>query len=275
MNEKLVDLNILVADDDPSSLESCCNILKDLGMKPDGVATGVEAVEYVTVRHQRNEDYFACIIDWKMPDMDGIAVCKAIRQTVGDDVPIIIISAYDWSSIEAEAKAAGVNAFISKPFFRSRLVNTFNRLADEQEDKEFEEPLLALKNMNYHDKRVLLVEDNFLNAEITKEILKTTGLSVELATNGKQAVDKVASCYDGYYDIIFMDIQMPVMNGYDATRAIRAMNREYCKNVPIIAMTANAFQEDVIAAKAAGMNEHIAKPIDLKSFGKTLKIWLK
>ena len=272
--DKFVDLNVLVADDDALSLESCCGMLNDLGMKAEGVSTGAEAVEHIVIRHEQNRDYFACIIDWKMPDMDGIATTRAIRKAVGKDVPIIIISAYDWTEIELEARAAGANAFISKPLFRSRLAKTFHVLVGEGEGKEQETPFGALENMDLSKYRALLVEDNELNAEIATEILKTTGLMIEHAADGTEAVEKVSGCADGYYDIIFMDIQMPRMNGYDATRAIRAMDRNYCRQVPIVAMTANAFAEDVQAAKTVGMNEHIAKPLDLKVLARTLDKWL-
>ena len=272
--DKFIDLNVLVADDDAVSLECCCSMLNDLGMKSEGVSTGAEAVKQVVQRHRENKDYFACVIDWKMPDLDGIAVTREIRKAVGGDVPIIIISAYDWSDIEQEARTAGANAFISKPLFRSRLAKTFSSLVGEDNQKEQETPLMELSNINLTGLRALLVEDNRLNAEIAAEILEMTGIAVEHAANGTEAVDKMVSCEDGYYDIIFMDIQMPKMNGYDATRAIRAMNRNYCKQIPIVAMTANAFAEDIQSAKTVGMNEHIAKPLDLKTLANTLNKWL-
>lgn len=272
--DKFVDLGVLVADDDVLSLESCCGMLNDLGMKAEGVTTGAEAVERVVERHKQNRDYFACIIDWKMPEMDGIATTRAIRKAVGRDVPIIIISAYDWSDIEQEARAAGANAFISKPLFRSRLAKTFSSLVSEEDPREPEMPTAVLENLDLKGRRVLLVEDNELNAEIAIEVLSMTGLSVEQARDGVEAVDRMADVDDGYYDMIFMDIQMPRMNGYDATRAIRAMSGHYCKQVPIIAMTANAFAEDVQAAKTVGMNEHIAKPLDLNVLASALKKWL-
>ena len=206
--------------------------------------------------------------------MDGIETTKAIRKAVGKGVPIIIISAYDWSDIEQEARAAGANAFISKPLFRSRLAKTFNMLVGEEDTKEQEAPFADLDQMDFTGRRALLVEDNELNAEIATEILEMTGLAVEHAADGAEAVDKMSGCEDGYYNIIFMDIQMPNMNGYDATRVIRAMDRNYCRQVPIVAMTANAFAEDVLAAKTVGMNEHIAKPLDLKALAKTLNRWL-
>ena len=272
--DKFLDLHVLVADDDEMSLESCCGMLNDLGMKAEGVSGGAETVEKVVGRHRENRDYFACIIDWKMPDMDGIATTRAIRQAVGRDVPIIIISAYDWSDIEQEARSAGANAFISKPLFRSRLVKTFRSLVGGEEPAEEEKPFVALEEMDLTGGRVLLVEDNELNAEIAMEILKMTGLTVERVEDGIEAVDTLAECEDGRYDMIFMDIQMPRMNGYDATRAIRAMDRNYCRQVPIVAMTANAFAEDVHAAKTVGMNEHIAKPLDLNTLAKILKKWI-
>ena len=271
--DKLVDLDVLVADDDALSLESCCGMLGDLGMKAEGVASGSQAVERVVQRHRQGRDYFACIIDWKMPDMDGIATTRAIRQAVGRDVPIIIISAYDWSDIEPEARAAGANAFISKPLFRSRLARTFSTLMGGDEPSGPQAPLDSIAGLNLTGRRALLVEDNDLNAEIAGELLRMAGLTVDLASDGVEAVDRMTECEDGYYDIVFMDIQMPRLNGYDAARAIRAMDRSYCRQVPIIAMTANAFAEDVQAAKTVGMNEHIAKPLDLSALARTLSRW--
>ena len=277
--DKFIDLDVLVADDDAMSLESCCGMLNDLGMKAEGVSNGAEAVEQVILHHREGRDYFACIIDWKMPDMDGIAVTREIRKAVGEDVPIIIISAYDWSDIEQEARAAGANAFISKPLFRSRLARTFSFFVGSEEPDKQEAPLVELQTIDLTGHRVLLAEDNELNAEIAEEILEmtglTVGLTVECASDGTEAVDKVSACEDGYYDLIFMDIQMPRMNGYDAVRAIRAMNRNYCRQVPIIAMTANAFAEDVHAAKTVGMNEHIAKPLDLNVLVRILRKWIR
>ena len=180
----------------------------------------------------------------------------------------------DRGDIEQEARAAGANAFISKPLFMSRLVKTFSAIVGD-EKTEAAEPMDALLGIDLSGKRALLVEDNELNAEIATEILGLTGIHVSHAEDGTEAVDMINDCEDGFYDIIFMDIQMPRMNGYDATRAIRSINRDYCRQVPIIAMTANAFAEDVQAAKTVGMNEHIAKPLDLGALAKTLNRWLK
>ena len=272
--DQFVDLDVLVADDDDLSLQSCCEMLSDLGMKAEGVSTGSEAVKQVVLHHQQLQDYFACIIDWRMPDMDGIATTRAIRKAVGKDVPIIIISAYDWSDIEQEARTAGANAFISKPLFRSRLVRTFHSLVDHDSSEEQKTPFVALETIDLKGKRALLAEDNELNAEIAREILEMTGLTVEHVVDGVEAVDQMAGCEDGHYDMVFMDIQMPRMNGYDAARAIRAMDRNYCRQVPIVAMTANAFSEDIYAARTAGMNDHIAKPLDLNTLAKMLHKWI-
>ncbi|MGN1249753.1 MAG: response regulator, partial [Candidatus Spyradocola sp.] len=177
--------------------------------------------------------------------------------------------------IEQEARAAGANAFISKPLFRSRLERTFSALVDEEECETPISPLVSMQSLDFTGKRVLLVEDNDLNAEIAQEVLEMAGIEVERAADGTEAVDAMAECADGAYDMVLMDIQMPRMNGYDATRAIRAMHREYCRQVPIIAMTANAFAEDVQAARTVGMNEHIAKPLDLNVLARTLLRWMK
>lgn len=272
--EEFLNLPVLVADDDPVGMEAACMMLNDLGMKADGVPSGREAVEKTIERHQKNEDYFAVMLDWKMPEVDGIAAAKAIRRAVGDDVPIIIISAYDWSDIEQEARAAGANAFISKPLFRSRIERLFNELSGKEEKQEEDKPLENLGELELSAYRLLLVEDNDLNAEIAAEILGMTGIQIERAEDGSIAVDMVSEHPDGYYDLVLMDIQMPRMNGYEATRAIRSLGRAYTKKLPILAMTANAFAEDVQAAKGAGMNEHIAKPLDLNQLVRILKKWV-
>ena len=269
--EKFIDLSVLVADDDELCMESAVEMLEELGMKADGVLSGQEAVDRVTGHHAENKDYHAVILDWKMPGMDGVETARAIRREVGGDIPIIVLSSYDWTEIEAEARNAGVNFFVSKPLFKSRLVRLFNEvLGAGQEKADSYNPLQPLEEMNLEGYRCLLVEDNDLNAEIAAEILEETGIQVDRASDGAEAVDIMLQAADGAYDLILMDIQMPKMNGNDATRAIRAMNRDYCKKVPIIAMTANAFAEDVQAAKTAGMNEHIAKPIDLNALARII-----
>lgn len=271
--DKFVDLSVLVADDDETACMYTCEMLNEIGMKGEWVLTGQEAVACTVEHHQNGNDFFAVILDWKMPGMDGIETTRQIRKRVGKHVPIIIISAYDWSDIELEARAAGANAFISKPFFKSRMVHLFHELIGGEKEEKISE-LSALTQEDFTGKRALLVEDNALNAEIAEEILNMTGLTVEFARDGKEALDIMTRIEDDYFSVVFMDIQMPIMNGYEASRAIRALPRDYTKSVPIIAMTANAFAEDVAAAKNAGMNEHIAKPLDFRQLLTTLKKWI-
>ncbi len=273
--DRFAELPVLVTDDDQAAGEYTAMILTELGMDCEYVLTGREAVERVRARHETGVDYFAVILDWRMPEMDGVETARQIRKTVGSDVPIIILSSYDWSDIESEAREAGVNAFISKPLFKSRLVHLFHSILEPGDSEEDGVPLLErFQQEKFPGKRALLAEDNQLNAEIAGEVLSMASLEVDYAVDGKQALDMVASHPEGYYDIIFMDIQMPVMNGYESAQAIRALPRPDAASVPIVAMTANAFSEDALAAKNAGMNEHIPKPIDFKLLLKTLNHWL-
>lgn len=268
-------LDVLAVDDDDISCKLICNILDEIGMNSEYVMSGHEAVERVVERHERLNDYSAVIIDWKMPDMDGVETAKQIRQHVGNQVPVIILSAYDWTEIEDEARAAGVNAFLSKPVFRSGVIRTFKDLYSGGGDKVQEHDALeSFQNNDLSDKRVLLVEDNDLNREIALEILGLTGIQTEEAENGCEAVDKFKASPEGYYDLIFMDIQMPIMNGYEATSAIRALDRKDAATVPIVAMTANAFAEDIADAKASGMNEHLSKPIDFEKLSEVLNKYI-
>ncbi len=272
--DKLVDLPILVVDDDLATCEYTCEMLSDLGMLGEYVLCGEDAVKRVVTRHEAEDDFFAVILDWKMPGMDGMAVTREIRRQVGDDVPIIIISAYDWSDIEVSARAAGADAFLSKPLFKSKMVYLFKEILGNKKQLQGLSTLKAIQKDNFSGKRALLVEDNELNAEIAGEILGMAGLEIEYAKDGKEALDKMAEAEAGYYDIVFMDIQMPIMDGYEATRAIRSLPGDYPRTVPIIAMTANAFMKDVQACKEAGMDEHIAKPLDLDHLFKVLNSWL-
>jgi signal transduction histidine kinase/CheY-like chemotaxis protein len=272
--EEFMNLYVLVVDDDEISVESACCMLNELGMRTDGVTSGREAVKKVVGHHGGVDDYFAIIIDWKMPDMDGIETTKAIRKAVGADVPIIIISAYDWPEIEQEAREAGANAFVSKPLFKSRLAHLFNSLVGNENKENDEAPLSEFENIDLSGHRTLLVEDNQLNLEIATEILEMTKIKVEVATDGDIAVDKVKNNGKDYYDVVFMDIQMPRMNGYEATKEIRNLENGVGSDIPIVAMTANAFAEDIQMALSAGMNEHISKPLDLKSLAAVLKKWV-
>jgi len=271
--EKFMDLPVLVADDDETACEATCLILENIGMKGEYVLGGREAVERVWERHQAAQDYFAVILDWKMPDMDGVATAQEIRKKVGPDVPIIILSAYDWSDVEEEARSAGVNGFISKPLFKSRLVYLFNQIMDKENGQEQQKKDI-LKEVELVGKRILLVEDNELNREIAEEIIGQTGVTVESVENGREAVEQFERVDEHYYDMILMDIQMPIMNGYEAAIAIRKLPREDAAQIPIIAMTANAFAEDIQRSKASGMNEHLTKPLDIEQLMKCLQKWM-
>ena len=271
--KELLDLPVLVVDDDKTCCESTVATLQEIGIAGEWALTGKEAVERCAARHKTGRDYFAVILDWKMPKMDGIATARKIRERVGEDVTIIILTSFDFSEIEEEARAAGVNAFMAKPLFRSRLTATLRQFTSGKKEKNARSYLEDFAKENYAGKRILLVEDNELNREIATEIIGMTGVTIDIAENGKTAVEKVMEAPEKWYDLIFMDIQMPIMNGYEATAAIRALAGSRGK-VPIIAMTANAFAEDVQLAKNTGMNEHIAKPLDLNKLNDVLKHWL-
>ena len=271
--KELLDLPVLVVDDDKTCCESTVATLQEIGIAGEWVLTGKEAVERCTAQHKIGRDYFAVILDWKMPEIDGIATARKIRERVGEDVTIIILTSFDFSEIEEEARAVGVNAFMAKPLFRSRLTATLRQFTSGKKEKNARNYLEDFAKENYAGKRILLVEDNALNREIATEIIGMTGVTIDIAENGKIAVEKVMEAPEKWYDLIFMDIQMPIMNGYEATAAIRALAGSRGK-VPIIAMTANAFAEDVQLAKNTGMNEHIAKPLDLNKLNDVLKQWL-
>ena len=271
--KELFDLPVLVVDDDQTCCESTVETLREIGIAGEWVLTGKEAVERCAARRKTGRDYFAVILDWKMPEMDGIATARRIRECVGEDVTIIILTSFEFSEIEEEARAAGVDAFMAKPLFRSRLTATLRQFTSGKKEKNARNYLEDFAKTDYTGKRLLLVEDNDLNREIATEILGMTGVTVETAENGKIAVEKVAAAPENWYSLVLMDIQMPVMNGYEATAAIRSLPGSRGK-VPIIAMTANAFAEDVQLAKNTGMNEHIAKPLDLNKLNDVLKQWL-
>ncbi len=273
--DEFLDLDILIVDNDQIICESASLILTELGMKNEWVLTGKEAIERVEERHNMSNDYYAVLLDWKMPDMDGITTAKEIRRRVGSDVSIIVISAYDWSAIESEATEAGVNAFIGKPLFKSRIIHLFNELLGKETSETGSELRELTEQSDFSGKRALMAEDNELNAEIAIEILKMTGLEVEWAHNGKEAVNMFSKSEEGYYDCIFMDVQMPVMNGLEAARAIRELNCADAKSIPIFAMTANVFANDVNDTRNAGMNEHIAKPLNMEVLIKLLNKYLE
>ena len=271
--KELINLPVLVVDDDKTCCESTVATLKDIGIEGEWVLTGKEAVERCYARHEMNSDYFAVILDWKMPEMDGIETARKIREWVGKEVTIIILTSFEFSDIEEDARAAGVDAFIAKPLFRSRLTAALRQFTSEKKEKNARDYLEEFSKVDYTGKKILIVEDNELNREIAAEILGMTGAEIDVAENGKIAVEKVMNAPENEYDLAFMDIQMPIMNGYEATAAIRSLPGARGK-VPIIAMTANAFAEDVQLAKNTGMNEHIAKPLDMNKLNDVLRQWL-
>lgn len=253
-------LRALVVDDEESACEYTQNLLRRCGIKSDTVTTGKKAIRRVKSRKETDHPYDFCILDWNMKEMDGLDTARSIREICGEELPIIIATGYDYSAIIEEAKHAGVNKIISKPLFQSSLfdmlVNTFGKYEPREEQKQADQNQVDFEGM-----RVILAEDNEMNMEIAVDILTKAGMKITQAKNGKEALDIFEESKPGYYSAILMDVQMPVMDGYEATRAIRKSSHPEAKTVPIIAMTANAFTSDVTAALAAGMNDHIAKPI--------------
>ena len=255
-------LKVLVVDDDPGTCEHASLLLGRMGLRARWVLAGKEAVDLILRARECGDDYDVCLIDWQMPDMDGVETARRIRREVGPDTLIIIISAYDWPPIEREAREAGVNAFINKPFFASTLHDTLLSITRHAPAKA-EVSVPNRREYDFSGRRILLVEDNEFNREVAKEFLEMTGAAVECAGDGREALEKFTSSEPGHYALILMDVQMPVMSGYEATRAIRASDHAEAETIHILAMTANAFSEDIAAAVAAGMNGHLAKPIDV------------
>lgn len=261
---------MLVVDDDQDLCHSAVSSLKEIGIEAEWALNGKTAIQMVKEHHKNNDDYQIVLLDWKMPDMNGLETAKAMRKHLGDDVPILIISAYDWSDIEDDAREAGAQGFISKPLFKSNLFLGLKpyMLEIEEEETESEE-----KQMQFRGKRILLAEDNDLNWEIAEAVLSEVGFELERAENGKICLEKFNQSEPGFYDIILMDIRMPVMNGYEATQKIRALERQDA-DLPIVAMTADAFSEDIQRSKECGMNEHIAKPLDMNRLMQILDRYL-
>ena len=266
---QLEGLNSLVVDDDVTACRNIAKMLREVGMRSEWCTSGKEAVVRTEDALSMGDFFKVYIIDWIMPDMNGIETTRRIRQIVGDEAPIIVLTAYDWSDIEEEAREAGVTAFVSKPLFPSNLREVLNKCYGTVEEKIVDEI-----EYDFTGKKLLLVEDNLMNREIATEILAEEGFVIDTAENGAVAVDKIKDSTPGQYDLILMDVQMPVMDGYEATAAIRALPDSELANITIVAMTANAFDEDRQAALKAGMNAHITKPVDVKLLKKTLSEFL-
>ena len=257
---ELKNCRALVVDDDFNTCDSVSYMLQQIGMRVEWTLSGKEAVLRTRQAVMRNDNFSVYMIDWLLPDMNGVEVTRRIRQEVGENVPIIVLTAYDWSNIEEEAKAAGVTTFCSKPLFLSGLRKCLNSVMAAENKGEL---AASKESVCIKTGRILLAEDNELNQEIAMAILEDSGFTVEVAGNGKIAVEKLEASEVGYYQLVLMDVQMPVMNGYEATKAIRSLKNQDLATIPIIAMTANAFEEDKQEAIRCGMNGHIAKPIDV------------
>lgn len=257
---KLRDLKTLIVDDDIVTCEHASLIMSDLGLQAEYVTSGASAVLEIEKGIREMKPYDIVLVDLKMPDMDGIQTAKAIRRLVGAETLVVVMTAYEWKEIEADARRAGVDFFITKPLFRSELVDLFEKINDFSEAVYERET--AKGEIQFAGERILLVEDNELNLEVAASLLEMKGLTIESACNGLQALEKFCSTPVGYYDAVLMDIRMPVMDGLEAARNIRLFDKSDAQTIPIIAMTANAFDEDVEKSHAAGMNAHLAKPID-------------
>ena len=262
--------NMLIVDDDELLCATTISTLKSIGINAEWTLDGESAVEMVNQRRQSGEDYQIILLDWKLPNTNGIQLAKEIRENLGDEVPILLISAYDWSDLEEEAQEAGINGFIGKPLFKSTLYHALHQYAgvDAEEDQA------QGVDVDLSGRRILLAEDNELNWEIANELLSDLGLQVDWAEDGQICLDKFQSSPENYYDAILMDIRMPNMTGYEATTAIRQLTRSDALSTPIIAMSADAFADDIRRCSECGMNDHVAKPIDIVELTRLLKQYL-
>ena len=266
---ELEGLKALVVDDDFNTCDSVTKMLVKVGMRSEWTLSGKEAVLRAKQSIELGDAFHAYIIDWRLPDMNGIEVTRQIR-SLGDDTPIIILTAYDWSEIEVEAKAAGVTAFCAKPMFMSDLRETLMTALGQKKEQNNDD-VLPEADFNFKNKHILLVEDNELNSEIATEILTEYGFIVDTAENGAEALEKVSTSKPGTYDLVLMDVQMPVMNGYEATKCIRKLKDPALANISILAMTANAFDEDRKKALESGMDGFLSKPIVIEELVQALK----
>lgn len=257
---------MLVVDDDEILCRTAVEALDSIGIQADWTLSGEKAIEMVTKHHEMRDEYQIVLLDWKLPDIDGLMVARRIRKVIGNDMPLILISAYDWTEFEAEAREAGISGFISKPLFKSTLFYGLRKYMGMEEAQN--ETNVDMDLSGYH---VLVAEDNELNWEILKELLSDMGMELEWAENGKICLEKFRESKPGQYNAILMDVRMPVMNGYESTKAIRALDHPDAQTIPIIAMTADAFSEDIQRCLECGMNAHTAKPVNLGELISLLK----
>ena len=263
------DMCVLVIDDDPIACDHAQLILGQVGISCEKALSGAEGLEMVKLRYARREPYNLILVDWKMPELDGVETTRLIRAEVGIETPIIILTSFSWDEIENEAREAGVDSFVAKPLFVGSVLDEFRETFKKKNER------LLNETADLEGRRILLAEDVAVNTEIMKMVLSMREMTVEHAENGKLAVDMFAGHEPGYYDAILMDMRMPVMDGLEATRTIRAMDRKDAKTIPIIAMTANAFDEDVQRSMQAGLNAHLSKPVEPEALFRTLESLIK
>ena len=252
-------------DDDPIACEHAQLVLGQVGVNCEKALSGAEGLQMAKVRHARREPYNLILVDWRMPDMDGLETTRQLRAAVGTETPVIILTSYNWDEIVDEAKAAGVDTFAAKPLFAGTVLDEF-REAFKKKNAE-----RARETVNLKCRRVLLAEDITVNAEIMIMVLSMRDIQVDHAENGRIAVEMFEEHEENYYDAVLMDMRMPEMDGLEATRRIRAMNRKDAKTIPIIALTANAFDEDVQRSMQAGLNAHLSKPVEPDVLFETLE----
>ena len=262
-------MSVLVVDDDRIACEHAEVILGQVGISCEMVTSGEEALEMVKMRHLRREDYNLILMDWKMPVMDGVETTRRIRSIVGPDTPIIILTSYSWEDIEDEAREAGVDTFAAKPLFAGTVMDEFREVFKKKNAK------LMSETVDLKGRRVLLAEDVMVNAEIMMMVLSMREMDVEHAENGRVAVEMFSRHEEGYYDAILMDMRMPEMDGLEATRRIRGLDRNDAKTIPIIALTANVFDEDVQRSMQAGLDAHLSKPVEPELLFETLENLIK
>ena len=272
--EYLAGHTVLVVDDSPDTCEGIQIMLEEVGVHVDWSLSGRKAVEAACRAHEAGKDYFAVIVDWKMPEMDGVETTRRIRGSLGADIPIILLSAYNWEEVEQEALEAGINGFLTKPIFRSELVQKL-RFYIMGPSVRTQEASCHMPCNQFDGLRILVAEDNELNREIAVELLGAAGIRADTVENGLQAVRKMEQEEAGHYDLVLMDIRMPVMDGLEATGNIRKLPDMRKAGVPIIAMTADAFEEDIQKCRNAGMDGYISKPIDINKMFEIIRLYYK
>jgi CheY-like chemotaxis protein len=259
-------LRVLIVDDEEYAAEHARTILNDAGIRADICMSGQEALHMLEIQHTKQDPYYLVLMDWKMPEMDGLETAKRIRENYGKEMVVIMLTAYNWYDVLEKALDAGVDSFLTKPLFASKVISEFERVARHNNLNLFKEKQRA----DLNGRRILLAEDIEMNAEIMMDILEMEGMETDHAQNGRIVVEMFQNSEPGTYSAILMDIRMPEMDGLEATQAIRALDRPDAKTIPIIALTANAFDEDVQRSLQVGMNAHLAKPVEPDHLFKTL-----